>query len=149
MTENPNTNCLEGWKCPECGSFGPFNVVATSTFRLQDAGCVHFEGLDYETDDPVRCLHCDHGGIVATFTEGKKKYSVLLLYPDYLSDGTTTYYHLTEACSPKKAALKAQQAALKALGEAVCDDCEDLLVLLLIEGHHNDLPIYATEIKEV
>ena len=23
---NPNTNCLEGLRCPECGSYAPFGI---------------------------------------------------------------------------------------------------------------------------
>lgn len=147
--DNPNTNCLEGWQCPECGSFGPFDITASAVFHVTDDGAEYGGcGVEWEDENYACCAECDKLGTVSMFT-CKRKYSVLLLYPDYLSDGPTTYYHLTEAANPKKAAARAQRAAAQAQVEGACNDYEDFLVLLVIEGHHDDLPVYETEIKEV
>ncbi|OQW34118.1 MAG: hypothetical protein A4E19_18750 [Nitrospira sp. SG-bin1] len=35
---SPNTNCLEGWHCPDCHSWGPFTVEVTTYVLLWDDG---------------------------------------------------------------------------------------------------------------
>jgi hypothetical protein len=63
------------------------------------------------------------------------KYSVLLLYPGYLSDGPETYLAWVVARDPQDAVAMAQ---IVAAGEdQQCKD--DFKVLLLVEGHHNDV----------
>jgi len=34
----PNTNCLEGMRCPRCGSYEPFRIVVSMTVLMYDAG---------------------------------------------------------------------------------------------------------------
>ena len=75
-----------------------------------------------------------------------RPYSVLLLYPDYLSDGPETYYGFVRACSPAEAADKARlQAARHARhGDDVDRDDlrelgDDFQVELVIRGHRRGL----------
>ena len=70
--ENPNTNCLEGMRCPQCGSYGPFSIDATVTVTVTDEG-TDDDGCDYEWHAASRCFcnECRHVGTVATFTEAK------------------------------------------------------------------------------
>ena len=35
---NPNTNCLEGLRCPECGSYAPFGIGTFSSAVVYDDG---------------------------------------------------------------------------------------------------------------
>ena len=76
----------------------------------------------------------------------EKPYSVLLLYPDYLSDGPETYYGFVRACSPSEAVDKARlQAARHARhGDVVDRDdlrelARDFRVELVIRGHRRGL----------
>ncbi len=75
-----------------------------------------------------------------------KAYSVLLLYPDYLSDGPETYYGFVRAGSLVEAAGKAQLQAARACrrGDDVDQDdlrelANDFQVELVIRGHRRGL----------
>jgi len=67
------------------------------------------------------------------------KYSVLLLYPDYMScpHGIETYFSHVEASDPKEAVSLAQEEA----GEANQDRgaAGDFHPLLCVLGHHDDV----------
>ncbi len=71
-----------------------------------------------------------------------KKYTVLLLYPDYLANqyGEETYLSWTESKGPEQAISLAQAEAFE---ESEYDpqsgDPSDFAVLICIEGHHGDL----------
>lgn len=59
IDESPNTNCLEGWQCPDCQSWGPFTVEVTTRVMLSDEG-THFPQNygDLEYDDRSSNLAC-------------------------------------------------------------------------------------------
>ena len=64
------------------------------------------------------------------------KYSVLLLYPDYLQNSDPeTYYVWVEAEDPFKAVEAAQCMAVNANEEDVVEDGTDFLPLAVFEGH--------------
>lgn len=71
MSDSPNTNCLAEFQCPECGSFGPFDLDVTirTTVTMTDMG-TDYEGGDTEWDgkSPCRCCECDHEGTAKQFT---------------------------------------------------------------------------------
>jgi len=72
------------------------------------------------------------------------KFSVLLLYPDYLSDQQETYYAQVEANDAGKAIANAKITAAKAqkLDDAdLMQTAADFRLLLALEGWHNDLSI--------
>jgi hypothetical protein len=68
--ESPNTNCLEGWHCPDCQSWGPFTVDVTMRVMLRDDG-THFleDDGDTEYDDTAfaMCQDCKRQAPVAYF----------------------------------------------------------------------------------
>lgn len=70
-----------------------------------------------------------------------KKYSVLLLYPDYMSDnfGQETYYAHVEAIDRDMAVHNAQHQAQTCEGNESCDNPEDFHPLLVLEGWHHGL----------
>jgi hypothetical protein len=73
-----------------------------------------------------------------------KKYSVLLLYPDYMADnfGQDTYFGCAEATTPAEAISAVQLQAVEDNGWDVPDDIgslDDLFCLLCIEGQHTDI----------
>ena len=65
-------------------------------------------------------------------------FTVLLLYPDYLSDGTQTYQAHIEADNSREAAVSAQVDAKLDLGNPD-DELDDFLVLAVYHGHLNDV----------
>ncbi len=78
--------------------------------------------------------------------ENRKPFSVLMLYPDYLSDGPETYYAFVRACSAAEAADKAQLQAARHVrrGDDVDRDdlrelAQDFQVVLVIRGHRRQL----------
>ena len=75
-----------------------------------------------------------------------KKYTVILLYPDFVADefGHETYMTSVEAKNPKSAVKKARMEVLSASraeneGESEYEDPTDLFVVAVIEGEHADV----------
>lgn len=72
---------------------------------------------------------------------GSKPYSVLLLYPDGMTDGATeTYYAWVEATDPIAAVAEARRQAL-AVNEWDDADPAGFAPLLVVEGHHYGQPM--------
>jgi hypothetical protein len=73
---------------------------------------------------------------------GLKPYSVLLLYPDYMSDnyGQETYFCHVRALNPDEAIENAQAEAVQANTpdgeEPDLSETEDFAPLLVLDGHH-------------
>lgn len=65
--ENPNTNCLEGFQCPECGSFGPFRIDASVTVLVHDDGTEQCGDTEWEDTSRCICHECDHVATVGEF----------------------------------------------------------------------------------
>ena len=64
----PNTNCLEGFKCPKCNSEGPFRIEVSTVMTVTDNG-TEGDGADHEWDENsyCECPKCDYANIVKTF----------------------------------------------------------------------------------
>jgi hypothetical protein len=58
---SPNVNCLDGKRCPECGSWGPFEVVVTMRILLYDNGSDDAEDRSIEYDDKALAKFDDCG----------------------------------------------------------------------------------------
>lgn len=70
----PNTNCLEGMKCPSCGSEGPFNVHISGYMDISDDGTdLHSLGdTEWGDESDISCNGCGAHGKVAGFrTDGE------------------------------------------------------------------------------
>lgn len=67
-----NSNVLEGWKCPGCGSEGPFFVDATIRARvlLYDDGAMEEDPTEttWEPENFASCLECGLEAQVRDFT---------------------------------------------------------------------------------
>lgn len=68
-----------------------------------------------------------------------KKWTVILLYPDYMAEnyGQETYMTSVDARTPKSAVRKAR-AEVTGDGESELQDPTDLFVIAVIEGEHRD-----------
>lgn len=69
-TKNPNTNCLEGMRCPLCGSYGGFTIAVGTYVDVTDDGCEQIGDTEWSEMSFCRCHECQHDGTVKTFTEG-------------------------------------------------------------------------------
>jgi len=68
--ENPNTNLLEGMRCPRCKSFGPFYIRAEITLEVQDSLAVKIdEDFDWGNDSYCECASCRFDSSVIDFKE--------------------------------------------------------------------------------
>jgi hypothetical protein len=68
---NPNVNCLDGKRCPECGSYGPFEIAVSMRVLLYDDGTDSAEdsATEYDNDAPAICCSCRHEGKFGDFDE--------------------------------------------------------------------------------
>lgn len=64
-----NTNCLEGWKCPNCGNEDRFEVEAITWVNLTDDGSEPIGDTEFSQDSLAKCPECETAGTVATFTD--------------------------------------------------------------------------------
>lgn len=68
LATNPNDNCLAGLRCPECGSYGPFNIRATALFKVADDGTEVIGAVEWDDASFCECP-CGFGDDVGAFTE--------------------------------------------------------------------------------
>jgi hypothetical protein len=68
---NPNVNCLEGKRCPNCGSYGPFEIVVSMSVLLHDNGTDSAQDgtTEYGGDTPTTCCSCDYEAKFDDFDE--------------------------------------------------------------------------------
>jgi len=68
---NPNVNCLDGKRCPRCGSHGPFEIVVSIRVLLYDDGTDDADDGSVENDDdaPAMCYECRHRGKFVEFND--------------------------------------------------------------------------------
>jgi hypothetical protein len=62
-----NTNCLDGMKCPKCGSEGPFKIAGTALFTVSDEGTEEYGDVEWDNNSYCHCPECDLDGIVYSF----------------------------------------------------------------------------------
>ena len=72
---NPNTNCLDGWQCHKCKSYGPFYISAVirAFVLMSDEGTenTNVEETDWHEGSYARCAGCQHVATVEYFTEDR------------------------------------------------------------------------------
>jgi len=68
-----------------------------------------------------------------------KTYTVILLWPDYVASsfGQETYMTSVDAVDPECAVVTAQEEAMDS--DDNINDKDDLFVIAVIEGEHNDV----------
>ncbi len=63
-----NSNCLEGFRCPECGSYEPFDIEVNATITVYDNGHGDAEHTEWDENSSCICVECGRAGIVDDFT---------------------------------------------------------------------------------
>jgi len=69
-----NTNVLEGMKCPNCFSTGPFQIVGKTLFTVTDEGTGDHSHVEWDDDSVCLCESCKFDGTVKDFLERQGKY---------------------------------------------------------------------------
>ena len=66
---SPNVNCLDGKRCPTCGSYGPFEIVVSMRVLLYDNGSDDAEdgSIEYDDDALAMCHACRYEGKFGNF----------------------------------------------------------------------------------
>lgn len=64
---NPNSNCLAGFQCPECGHYGPFTIAVHAYMVMHDSGGWKVENPEYDETSSCICNGCGHIGRVDEF----------------------------------------------------------------------------------
>lgn len=64
----PNTNCLEGIRCPKCGSDKRFNIAVTVWAEFTDNGSETYGDNEHDENSAIQCCECDHAATVYDFT---------------------------------------------------------------------------------
>jgi hypothetical protein len=71
--EKKNTNCLDGLKCPKCGSLGPYGISVRAFATVSDDGTDEFDGVEWEDDSYCGCMECNFKGEVRNFFVPKQE----------------------------------------------------------------------------
>jgi len=65
--QSPATTCLDGIRCPACGSTQRFMILATVDVTMIDNGTDDSEGTSWDDSSPITCAGCQHTGTVGGF----------------------------------------------------------------------------------
>lgn len=63
----PNTNCLEGFACPECGQTEHFDITSEVIAHVHDSGVEDTDGPCWSAVSGCVCPDCGHDGMVKDF----------------------------------------------------------------------------------
>ncbi len=110
--KNPNTNCLEGRRCSECGSYGPFAVAAHLWVTLHDAGTddppKDLGDTEYDETHAARCEDCQYEGRWGDFGEESmgRPFTVIGICENADGENQPFVIHTVDR-SPRLAAIRA------------------------------------------
>lgn len=71
--KNPNMNCLEGMRCPNCGDFGPFNIIGRARFHVTDEGVDESTEIEWSDIQSVHCPECNTWHDMEEVRDAEKK----------------------------------------------------------------------------
>jgi len=63
----PNTNCLEGIRCPACGNQDAFYIESTAVMYVTDDGAESRGDTSWNDDSHAQCATCERSGKLADF----------------------------------------------------------------------------------
>lgn len=63
-----NANCIEGFKCPECGHTESFRIGMIGNFHYRDGLISTSTSAQFKPNTYCQCNQCDHAATVAEFT---------------------------------------------------------------------------------
>ena len=74
LAESPNVNCLEGRRCPQCSSLGPFEVSISTWALLYDDGTDYAEhaSIEFDEESLAKCPCCGYSGKLGDLDERRQ-----------------------------------------------------------------------------
>lgn len=132
---NPNNNCLEGKKCPKCGSYGPLCVTAVSVFEMHDDGSEEYSDVEYDENSPASCS-CGFTGTWGDFDDPPSDKPKLKTYTVVGISETdhNRWADTVEAETPQGAEKAAHSLYREQNGDPATSDCDDLTIAAVIDG---------------
>ncbi len=67
-----NENCLQGMRCPRCGSEEPFIIKISTLMRFFDDGSDTHGDVEWDASSPCTCEACGFTRWVNDFRQGAK-----------------------------------------------------------------------------
>ena len=64
----PNTNCLEGIRCPKCGHEDAFKIEAKVLVLVTDDGTEDLGHSEWDSNHYCECDNCHYSGTIKDFT---------------------------------------------------------------------------------
>jgi hypothetical protein len=64
-----NENCLDGMRCPQCGSLGPLRISVKTILMFEDDGTDICGDNEYDDDSHCSCENCGWWGTTADFKD--------------------------------------------------------------------------------
>ena len=62
-----NTGCLDGLRCPKCGSLGPLHIEVKAVVVMHDDGWDTGYDSEWQDDSWCKCDGCDFTGTIKDF----------------------------------------------------------------------------------
>lgn len=62
-----NTNCLKGYRCPDCGQDDRLLITGSAEFSVTDGGSEAHGDHAWGDDNPARCPQCGYDGKLGDF----------------------------------------------------------------------------------
>lgn len=117
-----NTNCLEGMKCPKCGSDGPFRIAVTTIAIMYDDGSDSVGDLRNDDSSFCGCEQCGYERNVRAFKQE----------PTYQCDDCSTLYANLDQLDP----IEDREQRVDAGGEEPSGQCPECgaLCYMVVEG---------------
>ena len=76
----PNTNCLAGMACPQCGADDAFYIAISSIVLMSDDGTSDWgDHTEWDDDAYCRCIECSYEATVAEFRTARGRGQLLVL----------------------------------------------------------------------
>ena len=79
-----NKNCLDGFRCPQCGATELIKTVAKAIFEVTDDGAECVGDVEWDDDSFCECGGCHCKGKVSNFTVSSSSIS---------ADNETSQFH--------------------------------------------------------
>lgn len=128
-----NSNVLEGSACPQCGSEGPFEIVADCYAIVSDNGVGDTRDFAWDESSLTRCTECDFKGDFREFAIPPKQPKAQYIQGTItLTNGETAQFGIGRDCgwqqwAVDKDTVKYTAVILEALVEGLRDN-PDLLI---------------------
>jgi len=67
-----STNCLAGFRCPDCGNFETFRIEVSAVATVTDDGIEITGDTEWNDASFCHCPECERDGVVREFTAGRR-----------------------------------------------------------------------------